>query len=410
MTSKSRATTLDRGLAPIMPTRANTLVAYATRPGGIAADGSEQNSPFSTALSKHISTPNLEISTMLKRVTRDVAVATNHAQRPEIVSTMDAEFYFFPMVADTPVLSTEGSEEERELAAMIALHKASTIDTIAAYRLVIANHPGTRASDTADQILKRKLNAVLAQQDALSKADKTSQIAVSTESLLAKLDEAVTSTPRATTVLQRPEEAEIALALGTEGYKQVQDALKMIGYDAGVTDGVFATKSRDALREFQIASRFEGSGYIDQRSLLALIKIFSETPRTYDGLWTLEVHRFNPHQADPARINDRTHLATLDLRIIDGTVNVIATRNNATQRELFSSFRGSIAADGTASIRLDIDYLFGSQDKIKRVGIKGQLPRFVAFGNIVKLSGPMVERISATDQTWVRLELHRRKM
>jgi uncharacterized caspase-like protein len=56
------------------------LIAFATRPGQVAKDGSGDHSPFTAALLKHIATPNLEILDMLRRVRREVLQETNGEQ------------------------------------------------------------------------------------------------------------------------------------------------------------------------------------------------------------------------------------------------------------------------------------------------------------------------------------------
>jgi hypothetical protein len=47
-----------------------TLVAYATQPDRVAADGEDRNSPFTKALLKHLPTPGVELRTLMTRVAR----------------------------------------------------------------------------------------------------------------------------------------------------------------------------------------------------------------------------------------------------------------------------------------------------------------------------------------------------
>jgi uncharacterized caspase-like protein len=58
------------------------LIAYATEPNAVAFDGDGQNSPISTALLRHLPTPGLEISGMIKRVRADVVESTRRRQLP----------------------------------------------------------------------------------------------------------------------------------------------------------------------------------------------------------------------------------------------------------------------------------------------------------------------------------------
>jgi hypothetical protein len=61
-----------RGLAPTEPSD-NVLIAYAARDGTTASDGDSRNSPFTTALLRHIETPFVEISFLFRRVRDDVS-------------------------------------------------------------------------------------------------------------------------------------------------------------------------------------------------------------------------------------------------------------------------------------------------------------------------------------------------
>jgi uncharacterized caspase-like protein len=67
----------ERSLPP------NTLVAYAQRAGFTAEDGvGTSNSPFTTALVKHLPTPGLDVELALRRVRDEVLRATKNRQEP----------------------------------------------------------------------------------------------------------------------------------------------------------------------------------------------------------------------------------------------------------------------------------------------------------------------------------------
>lgn len=91
--SSGRSAGITRGLAPIR-TVGDMLVTFATLPNSVAEDGRGQNSPFAKALSRHLDTENVEVSVLMKRVTRDVLSETNGDQRPQQLSQMQTEFYF----------------------------------------------------------------------------------------------------------------------------------------------------------------------------------------------------------------------------------------------------------------------------------------------------------------------------
>src|SRR5262249_55118548 len=60
----------------------NTLVAYAQRAGATADDGEGANSPYTTALLKHLPTPGLDVELALRRVRDEVLKATRNKQEP----------------------------------------------------------------------------------------------------------------------------------------------------------------------------------------------------------------------------------------------------------------------------------------------------------------------------------------
>lgn len=91
--SSSRSSDVGQGLAPIR-TEGGTLVAFATDPGNVALDGAgTRNSPFTGALLQHMTTPELEIETLLKRVRRDVIAVTKGRQTPWSNSSLVNEVY-----------------------------------------------------------------------------------------------------------------------------------------------------------------------------------------------------------------------------------------------------------------------------------------------------------------------------
>jgi uncharacterized caspase-like protein len=103
MKQSSRARSVARGLARVEP-NANVLVAYAARNGTVAADGDGHHSPFTIALLKHIETPGLEISFLLRNVRDDVMTATNRAQQPYVYGSLSRDaIYLKPPTAIAPM-------------------------------------------------------------------------------------------------------------------------------------------------------------------------------------------------------------------------------------------------------------------------------------------------------------------
>ncbi len=78
---------LGRGLAKVEPT-ADTLIAYSAKAGSVALDGDTRNSPFTTALVKHLPTPGLDIRIAFGRVRDDVLETTKRQQEPFIYGSL----------------------------------------------------------------------------------------------------------------------------------------------------------------------------------------------------------------------------------------------------------------------------------------------------------------------------------
>ena len=64
-----------------MEAEQGTLIAYATRPGGVAADGQGRNSPYTEVLLKHLASP-VPVVQLFNRVGLEVLSATGSAQVP----------------------------------------------------------------------------------------------------------------------------------------------------------------------------------------------------------------------------------------------------------------------------------------------------------------------------------------
>ena len=99
----SRDAAATRGLAPVRRA-VETLIAYATDPGEVAADGTGRNSPFTAALLEHLDTPRLSINDLLTRVKRSVREHTSGRQHPWTHDSLSTIFYFQPDGAGSDTL------------------------------------------------------------------------------------------------------------------------------------------------------------------------------------------------------------------------------------------------------------------------------------------------------------------
>lgn len=83
----------NRGLAQVDAPR-GTLIAYATAPGGIAADGNGKNSPYTLALSQNLKQPGRVLEEVFRQTRVDVIKATDGQQVPWEASSLTGAFYF----------------------------------------------------------------------------------------------------------------------------------------------------------------------------------------------------------------------------------------------------------------------------------------------------------------------------
>jgi hypothetical protein len=76
------------GLAKIDDVSADTLVAYAAKAGSVSYDGDGADSPFASALLKHVAEPGLDIRIALGRVRDEVLKMTGGRQEPFIYGSL----------------------------------------------------------------------------------------------------------------------------------------------------------------------------------------------------------------------------------------------------------------------------------------------------------------------------------
>jgi uncharacterized caspase-like protein len=79
---------IGRGLAKIEPNSPNTLIAYSAKAGSTAQDGDGKNSPFTIALSQHLTTPGLDVRKAFGFVRDDVLKSTASRQEPFVYGSL----------------------------------------------------------------------------------------------------------------------------------------------------------------------------------------------------------------------------------------------------------------------------------------------------------------------------------
>jgi hypothetical protein len=83
----------EKGLAK-MDAPTGSILAYATAPGSVAADGTGKNGLYTSMLLKHMMEPNLVIERVFKKVRVDVIKESANRQVPWELSSLTGDFYF----------------------------------------------------------------------------------------------------------------------------------------------------------------------------------------------------------------------------------------------------------------------------------------------------------------------------
>ncbi|MCG6859046.1 MAG: caspase family protein [Salaquimonas sp.] len=303
--SKGRAANVSQGLARI-ETGVGTYIGFSTSPDNVALDGDGDNSPFTTALLKHIGTEDEDIESVMRNVREDVIKATNGNQVPWGNSSLVGRGFVFKTADDKKTEEKVASAEpakpqpQADLAAILQNlanqgNTRSTADTqvemtywesiekstdprfFKAYleqfpngsftslaRLKIALLEGKQPENTASKVEPAKPAAEPAAP--VAKIEKPATPVV-------KAEEPKKPEPVAKTATNTPPKAdehkEIQVASlparetpsvnetavedtgpTPEMLKSLQSELNRVGCDAGGVDGIWGRRSQSALEDF----------------------------------------------------------------------------------------------------------------------------------------------------------------
>ena len=102
---------VSRGLAPVEPTSVNTLVGYAAKAGSVALDGDGRNSPYATALLKHLATPGLDVRIAFGHVRDEVLKITKNKHEPFVYGSLGGGIV---SIVDAVAISTAGTTPQTQ--------------------------------------------------------------------------------------------------------------------------------------------------------------------------------------------------------------------------------------------------------------------------------------------------------
>ena len=250
---KTRSTSISTGLTAI-DTQASSgiLIAFATDPRSVALDGtSGRNSPFTSALLKHIETPGVSISTVMDRVREDVWTETGKKQKPWVNTSIIGEFMLNPS-------APAGGVKQAALppaggAAPTGVGVGSGLDRA---------QMDVKMWETAEK------SNTLEDYQAYLDSFPTGQFAAFAKNRIARLK----SEAGGNQVASLPPEAELkdpgtlqsenALRLTDNDRREVQNRLRATGFMVLPPTGKFGPATRESLSRWQAANSLPTTGYL----------------------------------------------------------------------------------------------------------------------------------------------------
>lgn len=160
----ARTRSAGQGLAAVnTASAAGTLVAFATAPGAVAADGDGRNSPFTKALVAEIGKPGVEIRQMLGMVRSRVYAETGERQIPWVNEALIGSFYFAGEAGPEDTLENDGQAlKETGLSEKDAFEIAQDIDTAAGWNAFLEAYPSGAYQSFAEAALAKSLDSAAA--------------------------------------------------------------------------------------------------------------------------------------------------------------------------------------------------------------------------------------------------------
>jgi uncharacterized caspase-like protein len=176
---------LNRGLIAVEPMKANTLIAYAAKGGSTAEDGDGENSPFASALLKHLPTPGLDLRQAFGLVRDEVMKATDNKQEPFVYGSLGGATVALVQQAalvtttttDAPAAASIAAEPAATANPAAELRKdyeyAERVGTKQGWESFLKSHPTGFYADLA----RAQLSKLSAEQASTSAADKAKKAA-----------------------------------------------------------------------------------------------------------------------------------------------------------------------------------------------------------------------------------------
>ncbi|NSY41366.1 caspase family protein [Leisingera sp. ANG59] len=236
MASRNATRSIGRGLARIEPS--GVLVGYAAKGGTFALDGKGRNSPYASALLKHLTEPGLELGKLFRKVRDTVYAATGGQQEPFVYGSLPGRDIFLvppkvEVLAEAPVRTAALSGTDSKIQKDYS--RAVSMNSVWGWKNFV-----TMYSDMPDHWLVKLAEERLA--NAVAERDVRRGFSEREPWLTSAIG------PDGKTV-----------SLSRNDRVLVQKALNMMGFDVGSFDGQFGPRTKQAIAAARIrAGLFRG--------------------------------------------------------------------------------------------------------------------------------------------------------
>jgi uncharacterized caspase-like protein len=139
---------IGRGLAKVEVLTSNTLIAFAAKAGSTASDGQGANSPYTSALIKHLATPGLDVRLAFGRVRDEVLKSTKNKQEPFVYGSLGgAEITLVP--GATPAISAPlpAAPSSGDADGVRICREVEGMSNAAVLRAMASKHKGTLGAE-----------------------------------------------------------------------------------------------------------------------------------------------------------------------------------------------------------------------------------------------------------------------
>ena len=222
----------SRGLARVKST-GEMLIAYATAPGNVAADGDGDHSPYTEALLAHIEKPGMSVQELFTEVTGSVKNKTGGKQAPWTNSSLSKVVHLVPGARPPVPPAPDRLSAEHLAAERVFWESVKDSTNPADLQAYLDQYPGGTYKVLARNRLQGGAAPVVPEETAKS--------------------------------------MEATLALGIPERRLIQLGLAAEGFDPGDADGLFGGKTRGAIGGWQSSRGEEATEHLDVESAKLLM-------------------------------------------------------------------------------------------------------------------------------------------